>query len=50
MLLSIVNMKLRDNYSSLDELCEDMHFSTDAFIDYMKSKGWEFNHEANKFW
>ena len=26
MLFSFINMKLRDNYSSLDELCDDMHF------------------------
>ena len=25
MLLSFINMKLRDNYSSRDELCDDMH-------------------------
>lgn len=25
MLFSVINMKLRDNYSSLDELCDDMH-------------------------
>ena len=25
MLFSFINMKLRDNYSSLDELCDDMH-------------------------
>lgn len=25
MLMSMVNMKLRDQYASLDELCEDMH-------------------------
>ena len=24
MLFSVINMKLRDQYSSLDELCEDM--------------------------
>ena len=25
MLFSFINTKLRDNYSSLDELCDDMH-------------------------
>jgi hypothetical protein len=25
MLFSVINMKLRDCYSSLDELCEDMN-------------------------
>ncbi|MDE6264039.1 MAG: DUF4250 domain-containing protein [Paramuribaculum sp.] len=50
MLLSVVNMKLRDNYNNLEELCEDMHFNMDSFIGYMASKGWEFNREAKKFW
>ena len=25
MLLSVVNTRLRDNYASLDELCDDLH-------------------------
>lgn len=25
MLFSVINMKLRDNYSSLDELCDDLN-------------------------
>ena len=33
MLLSVVNMKLRDNYNSLEDLCEDMHFNMDSFIE-----------------
>ena len=28
-LLGVVNTKLRDFYSSLDEMCEDMRISTD---------------------
>ena len=26
-LFSFINTKLRDNYASLDELCDDMHIS-----------------------
>ena len=29
MLVSIINMKLRDNYSNLDMLCEDMLLKED---------------------
>lgn len=49
-LLSYVNMKLRDNYNSLTELCEDMHFTIDEFINHMKSKGWDYNESSCKFW
>ena len=50
MLMSYVNMQLRDNYASLADFCEDMAFDTDTFLAYMKSKGWEYNLPANKFW
>ncbi|MCI9608188.1 MAG: DUF4250 domain-containing protein [Muribaculaceae bacterium] len=50
MLLSYVNMKLRDSYSSIEELCDDMGFDTGEFISYMASKGWEYNRDAKKFW
>ena len=32
MLFSVINMKLRDCYASLDELCEDMNISKDILI------------------
>ena len=50
MLMSVVNMKLRDSYRSLDELLDDMHFTREPFLTYMASKGWEYNEAANKFW
>lgn len=50
MLLSFINMKLRDNYSSLEELCDDMNFDIEDFIGYMAEKGWEYNPDAKKFW
>lgn len=50
MLMSMVNMKLRDSYDSLEDMCEDMNFDMDSFIDYMHSKGWEYNKEGKKFW
>ena len=34
MLFSFINMKLRDNYSSLDELCDDcLLYTSDAADD-----------------
>ena len=32
MLLSVVNMKLRDRFSSLDSLCEDMNYNRRVYI------------------
>ncbi|MDE5821894.1 MAG: DUF4250 domain-containing protein [Paramuribaculum sp.] len=50
MLMSFVNMKLRDNYASLEDLCDDMSFDVDLFLKYMLSKGWEYNKDGKKFW
>lgn len=50
MLMSFLNMKLRDNYSSLDELCEDMDIDRQALLDRMKKLGMEYLPQQNKFW
>lgn len=50
MLFSLINMKLRDCYSSLDELCEDMHIEKAKLIDTLKAAGFEYSPEHNKFW
>lgn len=50
MLFSVINMKLRDCYASLDELCEDMNISKDILIVKLESIGFEYNAEQNKFW
>ena len=50
MLFSMVNMKLRDSYSSLDELCEDMNVDKDSLIRKLNSVGFEYSQENNKFW
>jgi len=36
MLFSVINMKLRDCYSSLDELCEDMDVNKDELVNQLK--------------
>ena len=41
-LFSVINMKLRDCYSSLDELCEDMDVSREDIVSQLKA-------EHNKF-
>ena len=49
MLLSFVNMKLRDKYASLDDLCEDMDESKEAIIARLAEVGYEYNPERNQF-
>ena len=50
MLFSVVNMKLRDYYSSLDELCEDMNVDKEELIQKLAAFGFEYSEENNKFW
>lgn len=50
MLFSVINMKLRDNYSSLDELCEDLHVDKNSIISQLQAVGFEYSPEHNKFW
>ena len=49
MLLSFINMKLRDFYDSLDSLCDDLDVSKDDIISRLDSIGYIYNSELNKF-
>ena len=49
LLLSIVNTKLRDFYSSLDELCQDLDESKDEIIDILARFGYIYDKEINQF-
>ena len=50
MLLSVINMKLRDEYSSLDALCDDMNIDKADLVSRLAAAGFEYNPAANKFW
>lgn len=50
MLFSLINMKLRDFYPSLDTLCEDLNVSKEEIVNQLKEAGFEYNAEMNKFW
>ena len=50
MLMSFLNMQLRDCYPSLDELCLSMDVDRAALEERMAQGGWEYNAAANKFW
>ena len=49
MLLSAVNMKLRDQYASLDDLCEDFHIPRKEIEQKLAEIGYEYNSEYNRF-
>ncbi|KGI61011.1 hypothetical protein HMPREF3034_00923 [Prevotella sp. DNF00663] len=49
-LFSTVNMLLRDNYSSLDELCDDMDVDRTALVAKLATAGFEYSEVNNKFW
>lgn len=50
MLMSLINMKLRDFYSSLDDLCADMQIDREELVSCLAQGGYEYNPAANKFW
>ena len=49
MLLSVINTKLRDSYSSLDALCEDMGESRERIEEALKGAGFEYDEITNSF-
>ena len=49
MLLSVVNMKLRDTYSSLDALCDDLDESRADIEKTLSSAGYVYNESVNQF-
>ena len=49
-LFSFINTKLRDNYASLDELCDDMDISKADLVAKLGSVGFEYKPQQNKFW
>ena len=50
MLMSLINMKLRDFYPSLDALCEDLDIDKGQLLEKLASAGFEYNQNLNKFW
>lgn len=50
MLMSLINMKLRDNYPSLDALCDDMDLDRQQLEDKLAQAGFEYSAENNRFW
>lgn len=49
MLLSMINMKLRDFYSSFDELVDDLDEDKAEIIDILSKEGYNYDAETNQF-
>ena len=48
-LLSFVNMKLRDLYPSLSALCEDLNENEEAVRDKLAKIGYFYDEKTNRF-
>ncbi len=48
-LLSFVNMKLRDFYGSLDVLCEELDADRQEIVQKLSSIGYHYDGEKNQF-
>ena len=49
MLLSYVNLKLRDYYSSFEKLCEDMDIDGKMITEKLASADYHYDKEKNQF-
>ena len=48
-LLSVINMKLRDSYSGLDELCEDMEVDREMIEKKLEQIDYRYDEVTNQF-
>lgn len=49
MLMSVINMKLRDFYKDLDTLCEDLDIDRRELEERLGKAGFEYSSENNRF-
>ena len=49
MLMSVLNTKLRDEYDSLDALCEDLGAEREELTAVLSKIGFEYQPELNRF-
>lgn len=50
MLYSFVNLKLRDRYTSLEDMCDDLSIDIQELCERLVTAGFEYSREHNKFW
>ncbi len=49
MLLSFVNLKLRDYYGNLEMLCEDLDIDAREIVDKLSNIDYHYDKEKNQF-
>lgn len=49
MLLSFVNLKLRDFYSTLDAMCDDLDVDKNEMIEKLSNAGYTYDKDRNQF-
>lgn len=49
MLLSYLNLKLRDEYDDLESLCSGLDISRQEIEEKLKSVGYRYNKDTNQF-
>ena len=49
MLLSFINLKLRDYYGSLEQICDDLEVNEQEIRDKLASIDYHYNEERNQF-
>ena len=49
MLLSVVNLKLRDQYKDLDVLCEDLEADKAGLCAKLHAVGYDYDPQRNQF-
>ncbi|MBP5532869.1 MAG: DUF4250 domain-containing protein [Lachnospiraceae bacterium] len=48
-LLSLINTKLRDEYSSLDDLCDSLDIEKSRIIEILDPAGYKYDASINQF-
>lgn len=49
MLMSVINTKLRDSFSSLDELAKTLCIDKKALVEKLENAGFKYNEQTNQF-
>ena len=48
-LLSMINTKLRDDFASLDDLCDSLDVDKEELLTKLKNAGYSYNPAINQF-
>jgi len=49
MLLSIINMKLRNEFNNLEDFCYDINIENEFIIEKLEEIGYKYDKELNQF-